>query len=128
MKRPGRSKTILVVDDDPDILLMLQALLEDEGYQVRVAKSGSLVDRLPTLDLPDLIVLDMLMSGSDGRDIARRLKQQQETQRIPILMLSAHPSAEQEARAAGADDFLAKPFELEVLLTKVMQALEYQAQ
>lgn len=127
MKRPSHPKTILVVEDDPDILLVLQAFLEEEGYQVRIAESGSVVEQLPPQDLPDLIVLDMLVSGTDGRDIAKRLKHQEETKQIPVLMISAHPSAEQEARMAGADDFLAKPFEMDVLLAKVSRALKHEA-
>lgn len=127
MKRPSHPKTILVVDDDPDILLVLQAFLEEEGYQVRIAESGSVVERLPPQELPDLILLDMLMSGTDGRDMAKRLKHQEETKQIPVLMISAHPSAEQEARMAGADDFLAKPFEMDVLLAKVTRAFKHEA-
>lgn len=127
MKRPSHPKTILVVDDDPDILLVLQAFLEEEGYQVRIAESGSVVERLPLQELPDLILLDMLMSGTDGRDMAKRLKHQEETKQIPVLMISAHPSAEQEARMAGADDFLAKPFEMDVLLAKVTRAFKHEA-
>jgi DNA-binding response OmpR family regulator len=64
-------------------------------------------------------LLDVLLSGKDGRTIARQLKSQEDTKHIPIIMFSAHPSAEQTAREAGADDFIAKPFEIDDLLEKI---------
>lgn len=113
------TKTILIVDDDPDIALVLTAMLEDAGYAVVATNAaGDLMGRLVG-DPPDLILLDMLLSGHDGREIASQLKARPETERIPILMLSAYPTAEREARSAGADDFLAKPFEMDMLLAKV---------
>lgn len=113
------AKKILIVDDDPDIVLALAAMLEDAGYLVAATDKGDYLEHFPEDDLPNIILLDMLLSGSDGREIARQLKRQPTTHHIPILMLSAHPSAEQEAKAAGADDFLAKPFEMDELLGKV---------
>ena len=73
--------------------------------------------------LPDLILLDLLLSGKDGREIVKYLKSQEETRHIPVIMLSAHPSAEETARLAGADDFVAKPFDIVVLLTRIAQYL-----
>ena len=65
---------------------------------------------------PDLLFLDIRLSGSDGRTICRQLKSQEATHRLPIIMLSAHKDTRQMVREAGADDFLAKPFEREDLL------------
>jgi len=113
------AKNIIVVDDDIDILECVQAMLEDVGYNVITAARGEEVATLQEGMLPDLILLDMLLSGEDGREIARHLKSQAHTRHIPIVMLSAHPSASKEARASGADDFLAKPFEIDDLLEKV---------
>lgn len=113
-------KTILIVDDEPDIVLAIATILADAGYAVTSAtRRESLMQRLSQENPPDLILLDMLLSGQRGTEIAGELKQQQETQHIPILMLSAHPDAEQEARSAGADGFLSKPFDLEDLLATV---------
>lgn len=126
MLEPVGPKSILVVDDDPDILFMLQALFEEEGYRVRAEQSGDVIDHLSSDNLPDVFVLDLLISGTDGRDLARRLKQREETKHIPILILSAHPSAERHARAAGADDFIAKPFAIDVLLTRVRKAVNHE--
>lgn len=113
------SKKVLLVDDDPDIVLMITVVLEDAGYEVVATGKGDCLEYLIDKELPGLILLDMLLSGSDGRDIARQLKEQQVTRNIPILMLSAHPHAAKEAKAAGADDFLAKPFEIDELLARV---------
>lgn len=116
------SKQVLIVEDDPDIVLALTTILEDAGY-VAAVSNGADLKRLIHDDPPDLLLLDMLLSGWDGREIARWLKVQEAAHHIPILMLSAHPTAEQEAKAAGADDFLAKPFELDALLAKVAALL-----
>ena len=115
----NRAKNILVVDDDPDILAFMQAMLEDAEYIVATAEKGTYLENLQAGDFPHVIVLDMLLSGSDGRKLTSQLKSQQETKHIPIILLSAHPSAEQEARAYGADDFLAKPFEMDDFLAMV---------
>ena len=112
-------KKVLVVDDDPDIVLAITVILEDEGYRVVATEKNDYLQSLLDGEPPDLILLDMLLSGLDGRDIARHLKKDETTRHIPILMLSAHPNARKDAEAAGADDFLAKPFEMDELLAKV---------
>ena len=113
-------KTILIVDDEPDIVLAIATILEDAGYVVASAtRRESMMQWLRKESLPDLILLDMLLSGQRGAQITEELKQRHETSHIPILMLSAHPDAEQEARAAGADGFIAKPFDLDDLLATV---------
>ena len=121
-KKPMKSaqKTILIVDDEPDIVLAIATILEDAGYVVASAtRRESMMQWLRKESLPDLILLDMLLSGQRGAQITEELKQRHETSHIPILMLSAHPDAEQEARAAGADGFIAKPFDLDDLLATV---------
>ncbi|MEO8956223.1 MAG: response regulator transcription factor [Ktedonobacteraceae bacterium] len=112
-------KKILVVDDEPDILEFLQIVLEEEGFTVATTDKGEYLEKLHNGGLPDLILLDMLLSGKDGRDIVKFLKSQQETMHIPVIMFSAHPSAEETARKAGADDFIAKPFAIDDLLARV---------
>jgi CheY-like chemotaxis protein len=119
LKRSDSQKAILVIDDDPDILDFLHDLLELEGYQVAVTPKGDYLEKMEQGDLPDLILLDVFLSGRDGREIVKHLKGQKETQHIPVIMFSAHPHAEATARAAGANDFLAKPFSMDDLLTKV---------
>jgi DNA-binding response OmpR family regulator len=116
-------KHILVVDDEPDILEFLQVILQEEGYEVVTSEKGEFLEQLHNGGLPHLILLDVLLSGKDGREIVKYLKSQEETKAIPVIMFSAHPSAEETARAAGADEFLAKPFDIEVLLDKIAHFL-----
>jgi CheY-like chemotaxis protein len=113
------AKRILIIDDDADILLVLASVVEDAGYQVTAIDRGDYLEQIDAGALPDLILLDMLLSGQDGRQIARRLKGQAATRRIPIVMLSAHPDAQREALEAGADAFLAKPFDVDALLATI---------
>lgn len=115
----NKSKKVLVVDDDPDILEFLQELLELEGYAVVVTDNAEYLENLHDGNLPNLILLDVLISGADGREIVKDLKHREETMHIPVVMFSAHPSAERTVRAAGADDFVAKPFEMDELLEKI---------
>ena len=119
-----RRKKILVVDDESDILEFLQLILEEEGYTVLTSDKGEYLEQLHNGGLPDLILLDVLLSGKDGREIVKYLKGQEETKHIPVIMFSAHPSAEGTARQAGAEDFLEKPFDIDVLLNKVARFLQ----
>jgi DNA-binding response OmpR family regulator len=118
------AKRLLVVDDEPDILAFLQIILEDEGYEVVTSDKGEFLEQLHNDRLPHLILVDVLLSGKDGRAIVKHLKSQPETMHIPVIMFSAHPSAERTAQQAGADDFLAKPFEIDVLLAKIAHFLK----
>jgi CheY-like chemotaxis protein len=115
MKEQKR-KTILLVEDDTGIVEILQLVLETEGYRVGVLTRGT---AMPSLQepYPDLILLDLLLSGMDGRAICRHLKGQEATSRIPIILMSANKQVPQIAREVGADGWLAKPFETETLLT-----------
>jgi len=116
-------KKILVIDDDPDIIDFLHDFLEMQGYTPSVSTKADYLETLQDGLLPDLIVLDVFLSGKDGREIVRYLKKQEKTRHIPVIMVSAHPSAEEAARAAGAEDFLAKPFELDELLLRIQRYL-----
>ncbi|HKW22812.1 MAG TPA: response regulator [Ktedonobacterales bacterium] len=117
-------KTIIVVDDEPDIEFALTLMLGDAGYHVvAVSQADELIQRLRSEKAPDLILLDMLLAGRDGREIVRGLKADPSTCSIPVVMMSAHPRAAQEAADAGADGFLAKPFELETLVATVAASL-----
>ena len=115
----SKQKKILVVDDEPDILEFLQELLEGEGYTVAITDKAEYVEKLRAGGLPDLILIDVLLSGKDGRKIVKHLKSQEATRHVPVIMFSAHPSAEETVRVAGADDFVAKPFELDEVLAKI---------
>lgn len=112
------TKKIMIADDDPGIVDAIEMLLEFEGYQVSSTVDGSTVLDMKT-ELPDLLLLDIWMSGEDGRDICKKLKQIEATKNIPVIMVSASKDVKESAFAAGADDFLAKPFEMNDLLGKI---------
>lgn len=118
------SKKILVVDDDEGILDALSLILSEAGYTVKTLIKGDEVFTKLTKFHPDIILLDVLMSGKDGRDICKILKANQKTKQIPIIMISAHPSAQEGAVKFGADDFLAKPFDTKDLFKKIKKFIK----
>lgn len=111
-------KKILIAEDDRGILEALQIMLEDEGYEVKTTADGHMVQAMKE-DLPDLLVLDIWLAGMDGTGICQYLKSQERTRNVPIIICSANKDTQRLARACGADDFLAKPFEMADLLAKV---------
>ena len=115
-------KKILVVDDDEGILEVVQIVLEGEGYRVQTSLNGESLQNLKD-DMPDLILLDVLLSGEDGRSICKRLKGDVKTAHIPIIVLSAHSDASKLAVTIGADGFLEKPFDVDVLIEVVERHL-----
>lgn len=118
------AKRILVVDDDESILEVVQIVLESEGYVVQTAMNSGFLQQLASQPaLPDLILLDVLLSGEDGREISRQLKADPQLQHIPVVMLSAHSDASKAVDKGGADTFLEKPFDVDVLLDTVQQYL-----
>lgn len=110
---------ILVVEDDPDIGMMLKMMLEYKGYSVTVSDRAEQANELIRTNQPDLIIMDMLLSGANGVDICDSLKQDSATADLPVIMISAHPNAREICLQAGADDFIEKPFEMDILLNKV---------
>lgn len=110
---------ILVVDDDVDILSVMEILLSMKGFEVQVTSKGE--NTFPKIESfkPDLILLDVLISGYDGRVICKQLKSNKETSHIPVIMFSAHPGAAATIADYGANDFIAKPFDVNNLMKKV---------
>jgi len=113
---------ICIVDDDLPILDAITEMLQLADYKTLPISNGAIIEKIEKYR-PDLILLDVLISGVDGRDLARQLKQSEDTKNIPIIMLSAHPAAEKSTKEAGADDFLAKPFDIDDLYKKIEQFL-----
>ena len=111
-------KNILVADDNQDILDVMKLMLEHAGYCVTTSLDGMEVLNL-IRPLPDLIFLDLLMSGYDGSQLCRELKAKTLTKDIPIIILSANSDIEEIALACGANSFLAKPFQMKEMLEKV---------
>lgn len=110
---------VLVVDDDKGIAEAFEAVLQSADHEVRVVNTAKGLLNVILSFKPDLILLDVLLSGLDGREVCRGLKKGKLTKHIPIVIVSAHPSAKSSVKDAGADDFLAKPFEMDDLLNLV---------
>ncbi len=110
---------ILVVDDDIDILSVMEILLSMKGFDVEVTSKGE--NTFPKIESfkPDLILLDVLISGHDGRVICKQLKSNKSTSHIPVIMFSAHPGAAATINDYGANDFISKPFDVNNLMKKV---------
>ena len=115
------SNHILVVDDDPDIGLMIKTMLEYHGYSVVVTDRPEKAEELLASSHFDLLVMDMLLSGMNGMDICARLKKNETLSHVPVIMISAHPNAREICINAGADDFVSKPFDMEEMLAKIAQ-------
>ncbi len=112
--------TVLVVDDDPVIVNLLQVNFEMEGYDVLAATGGPAGLDQARRGRPDVIVMDVMMPGIDGIEVARRLKGGEATRAIPIILLSAKAqTADIQAGLAVADDYVTKPFEPQDLLDRV---------
>lgn len=116
-------KKILLIDDDPDVQTVLRITLQQQGFSVATASQKEEAWRKITEESPSLILLDVLLSGSDGRDLCREIKATPATKDIPVIMFSGHPSAGLHYELYGADDFLAKPFNTDALLEKLNQQL-----
>jgi len=110
---------ILIIDDDPDVRMLMNVLMKKQGYEVETAfnKEDALL-KLQNFQ-PSVILLDVLLSGTDGRELCKEIKQNEDLQAIPVIMISAHPGAAENFSSYGADDFVSKPINSESLLKKV---------
>ncbi len=115
-------KKILVADDNPAILDALKIMLEEEGYKVETTEDGAIAQNMKD-PLPDLLLLDVWMSGIDGRDVCKYLKSAAATMHMPIIIISAAKDIESIAKGAGADDFISKPFQMDHLLAAVAKQI-----
>lgn len=123
--------TILVVDDSPNVLKIVSTILTSKGYKVDTCEDIDKASQLIESRKPNLILLDIMMPsevGLDGISLFNRLKENEETARIPIIFLSGIAQGTQQTEEdlkerAGADDFICKPFEAEDLLRRVEKLL-----
>ena len=119
------SASILIADDDPDILLLLSVYFERAGYDVAQARNGSEALRLATEQLPSIAMLDVTMPGLDGFEVTRALRENAATRSMPVILLTARAQATDVAQgmAAGADEYVKKPFEAADLIDRVERLL-----
>jgi len=116
------SNSILIVEDNDDLQLLFQLVLESEGYEVNITDNG--IDALEFLETvrPQLILMDIMMPGMNGIEVARSIKQKQDYESLPILLVSAVDRLqEQQLDYSKASDILYKPFNLDDLVSKVCQ-------
>jgi DNA-binding response OmpR family regulator len=111
---------ILIIDDDPDVRTVMNILMKKQGFEVETASRRE--EALRKLDefRPTVILLDVLLSGSDGRELCREIKDHEEWKDIPVMMFSAHPGAAENISSYGADDFITKPINSEYLIQKLV--------
>src|SRR5699024_2349806 len=115
-------RNILVIEEDQNVLEAIMGILEYSGYQsTGVTRFNESVFKQLQTDSVGLIILDVMLSGDDGRDLAVKLKSSEETRGVPILMISAYPEIEPSVMKAGADGFIQKPFGIDELMQKVEQ-------
>ncbi len=107
-------KKVLVIEDNPGILFALKEALEMDGYEVEASAEFGGVHKI-SKSPPHLIFLDIFLATQDGREVTRDLKGHAGTKHIPVVILSAYPGIEKLAEEAGADGYLAKPFDLDAL-------------
>jgi two-component system, OmpR family, alkaline phosphatase synthesis response regulator PhoP len=123
-------ETILVVEDEEDIRELLKYNLEKEGYQVTVAATGEEALQTVRSRRPDLILLDLMLPGMDGLEVCRRIRGENQSQHLPIIMLTAKGEEADIVTGLelGADDYITKPFSPRVLLARLRAALRRRSQ
>jgi DNA-binding response OmpR family regulator len=119
-------KKILIIDDEKDMLLMLEKRLTAEGYSVITATNGAKAIALAKSQHPDIIILDVLMPGMDGGEVAEKLKEHSLTKSIPVIFLTAlltKAEEHQENHTIGSNITFAKPLDTEELLAQIKELL-----
>lgn len=121
--RPEHQRRILIVDDDNSILEAFKLMLENAGYSIETNTGIGGLKNIFTSKLPDLIILDVLLSGHDGRTICKELKLHEKTKHIPIILMSAHPDVKKTVKDTKADDFIEKPFDMNDLFQRIKKLI-----
>src|SRR5690554_3520420 len=120
------SKLILIVEDEPDLVQNLEYNLRREGFEVEAAITGQqALSRLRERPLPDLIMLDLMLPDLSGFEICRRVRADEATRHIPVLMLTARGEEQERVQGfeSGADDYVVKPFNVRELMLRVRAVL-----
>lgn len=118
-------RRVLLVDDEPDLVQMVAMRLRVAGYEVTLAYDGEQALEQARQSKPDVMILDLMLPKLDGYQVCRTLKSEEATQAIPILIFTARAQDQdvKQAHACGADGYLSKPFEANILLDKLRELL-----
>lgn len=116
---------ILIIDDDVDALRILQKILTKENHEVEILSKWHDTFSLVKTFQPQVILLDILLFGIDGRHISKQLKSNDQTRNIPIILITANPDIAKNIGTSGADDFLEKPFTKEELISKIEKLVQH---
>lgn len=112
-------KKILVVDDERGVLEAVNEILLMEGYEVQAVSEAQHIHTHLSEFNPDLVMLDVFLSGNDGREICRQLKEDRDHRSVPVILMSAQLQAEESVYDCGANAFIAKPFDIDSMLQLV---------
>jgi DNA-binding response OmpR family regulator len=120
------SHSVLVVDDEPNIVMSLEFLMEQAGFEVRVAADGEAALKAMEDKVPDLVLLDVMMPKRDGYDLCQMIRAKPEWKDVRIIMLTAkgREVEREKGMALGADDYVTKPFSTRELVERVKTFLE----
>ena len=116
---------ILIIDDDIDALRILQKILTKENHEVEILSQWHDTFSLVKTFQPQVILLDILLFGIDGRHISKQLKSNDQTRNIPIILITANPDIAKNIGTSGADDFLEKPFTKDELISKIEKLVQH---
>ncbi|WP_421658389.1 response regulator transcription factor [Leptothermofonsia sp. ETS-13] len=125
----GNHKRLLLIDDDPNLILLVKDYLEFRGYEVVTAENGREALEVLEGDIPDMIICDVMMPEMDGYSLVRHVREDPRTSWIPVLFLSAKGQSQDRVKGlnTGADVYMVKPFEPEELVAQVESSLKQAA-
>jgi len=126
MKNNNQVK-VLLVDDEPNILVAIEFLMEQQGYSVRTAYNGQSALSAIESELPDVIVLDVMMPGMDGFEVAKAVRDNPACSNIPIVFLTAKGTSDDKCKGyeSGGEVYLIKPFDNDELVNTIRELIEY---
>jgi len=122
----SEKRTILIVEDEESLLKLESILLTSKGFEVKGVIDGAAALKSISEELPDLVVLDIMLPGIDGFEVCRRIKSDPRTAQIPVVMLTAKKSVQDQKRGeeVGADAYITKPFKSAQVVETIMKLIE----